>query len=91
MGAVRKVTRWHGRPLLDLGEIARLYESGLSTREVGRRVGCSPHTVLRACRERGVVTREVGDKEGKAWRNRRDRRRGAKGRHPWLSGERRRG
>lgn len=45
----------------DLREIVRLYESGMSTPEVGRMVGLDPATVYRAIRRAGFRTRSISE------------------------------
>ena len=49
------------RPKIDYKEAARLYDSGLSTTQVGRRLGATAPTILRALRKSGRSTRSISD------------------------------
>lgn len=51
--------------------VKRLYESGLSTRQIGRQIGHDPSVVLRALQRMGVPRRTISD--GKRLRHALDR------------------
>jgi hypothetical protein len=58
--------RHHHQPKTDPAYLAELYSRGLSTVEIGQRLGIDPSNVFRALRRYGCATRPVGQPNERA-------------------------